>query len=996
VRWIAHPYQYGISGSVGEWSLMPNEQRCSLLSERGVTRREADVLVALAERLSNARIAERLYLSERTVESHVSSLLRKLGAGNRVELGDLAKEILAGPDVAPPSPLPAPLALLTDPASFVGREPEMDHLRRLWCRAEAGHLLVGVVAGEAGVGKSRLLAEFAAEVHCGGARVLLGACFEDLGVPYEPFVQMISADVATLSKQEVRRRAAGAADRLAWLVPELGGAGSGGEQDSVLDPASVQAEVFASLHRYLDRAADHGPLLLVVEDVHWATSTTLGALRHLGRVSGDAPVLILVTTRVGPADVDANLAQFLGDVRQLPAVETIDLDGLSEAEVAALIAALGGRSDPAAVRAKTGGNPLLVREIAGGPPRGRTGSLHALLARRYSLLDQQDLSVLDLASVVGLEFDADLLSAAAGRPLPEVIDSLERAEVAGLVVRHPAGPGRFSFVHALFRDAKYDEIAVRRRMELHRQVAQALGEQTGDRVLSDLARHASIAAPLIAAPLVEPAASIERAGEAAELASRARRSLRQAGDRAMALNDFAAARRAYHGALQLWPRGDLERPGLLLELGRAVFTAERRGADVLREARDGLLALGDHDGAAEAEMMLGELAWIASRWDAAEVHFDRAAELVADRPPSRQTAHVTAGLARMRMVAGANREARRHGTRALEMAQSLALPALQANVLHTIGPARVADGDLGGIRELEAGVELAEALGSPEVLRGYANLAYVHNLLGDADRSRHWRQRAGAAAERFGLADGMRWARAHDIGDRFQLGRWDEAIDAANAFIAETESSAHYLVTVYLRVRAAVRMGRGNQIGALADAAAALEYDRGAKHPSALLVALPFFARCLFETGRSADADAAVTESLNAAAGNENILEPIETAIAMFGLGRETEYLDTAARITLPSKRWEVGRAIALGDLQQAARMLERSEQRSAEAYVRLMAAEHLAAHGRRREAEAQAQRALAFHRSVAATTYISRGEQLIGAITTAANTKGVHPHHGC
>ena len=125
-------------------------------------------------------------------------------------------------------------------------------------------------------------------------------------------------------------------------------------------------------------------------------------------------------------------------------------------------------------------------------------------------------------------------------------------------------------------------------------------------------------------------------------------------------------------------------------------------------------------------------------------------------------------------------------------------------------------------------------------------------------------------------------------------------------------------------------MGRGNQIGALADAAAAAEFARGTRHPANLLVALPFYARCQVEAGRLADAHLAVTESLTEAAGNENILEPIETAIAMRGLGRQAEYLDVAARTTIPSKRWDVGRAVAQGDLPRAADLLARMEFRSA------------------------------------------------------------------
>jgi hypothetical protein len=178
-----------------------------------------------------------------------------------------------------------------------------------------------------------------------------------------------------------------------------------------------------------------------------------------------------------------------------------------------------------------------------------------------------------------------------------------------------------------------------------------------------------------------------------------------------------------------------------------------------------------------------------------------------------------------------------------------------------------------------------------------------------------------------------------------------------------------------------VRLARGNQIGALADAAAALEFARGAKHPFNLLVALPFLARTLFETGRTGRAEATITETLHAATGNENILEPIDTAITMLGLGRPAEYLEVAARASLPSKRWEIGRAIALDDLAKAADMSASQEQRTTEACLRLIAADRLAATGRRREAQHQLHRALAFHRTVGAICYVNRGEQLLATI---------------
>jgi DNA-binding CsgD family transcriptional regulator/tetratricopeptide (TPR) repeat protein len=955
--------------------LMGDERRSSLLAQRRVTRREAEVLDALTERLTNAEIAARLYLSERTVESHVSSLLRKLEACNRVELGDLARELRAAQRQDRPAPLPAPLALLADPAHFVGREPEQARLRGLWHRATEGHFLVGVVAGEAGIGKTRLVAELAADVHASGAQVLLGSCFQDLRVPYEPFVQAVSADVATQSTVETRRRAAGAVNPLTWLIPELAGAGTGPAPDASPDSAPTQAELFAGLYGYFVRAADIAPVLLVIEDVQWATSTTLGAVRHLARVSGHARVLVVVTTRVGPPDLNADLALYLAELRRLPAVDPIDLAGLSEPEVNALIDALGGRRDPSAVHAATGGNPLLVGEVLGGSA-SRLGPLRALLTRRYNLVDQDDLAVLDLAAVAGAEFDADLLAAAGDRPLPAVVDALERAELAGLVARQPGRSGRFSFVHGLFRDARYDGIPPSRRMELHGLIARALEERSDERLLPEMARHAARAARPTDA---EHSGGPHRVSTV--LVDRARRTLRQSGDRAMALNDYTAAHNAYQRALVLWPEADPERPALLLEMGRALFTAQRQGGDVLGEARDGLLRVGDRDGAAEAEMMLGELDWIASRWDDAEVHFARAETLIADRPASCPTARVTAALARLRMIANDNREARRLGARALETARGLGLPDLEANALNTLGPTRAYDGDLGGVDDLQAGIRLAEELRSPEVFRGYANLAYVYGILGDHRRSRQWRRHAGEAAERFGLADGARWIRVHDIEDRFHIGLWDEALECAEDFIIEAEPSAHYLVTVCLRVRASARLGRGNQIGALADAAAALEFARGARHPFNLLVALPFLARSLVETGRRARADAAVTETLHAATGNENIVEPIDTAIAMLELGRLAEYLDLAARATLPSKRLDIGRAIARNDLAKAADMSAGQEHRTTEAYLRLMAAERLTAKGCPGEAQRQLHRALAFHRAVGAITYVSRGERLLATV---------------
>jgi hypothetical protein len=400
-----------------------------------VTRREAEVLAALAERLTNAEIAARLYVSERTVESHVASLLRKLEAPNRLVLGDMAKEVLKTPPSLPPA-----LELLADPPGYVGRSDELGGLRALWSRSAAGQMLFCVVSGEAGIGKSRLVAEIAIEVHQAGARVLLGSCFEDMALPYLPFVQALTDDMDGLPDEEARRRVGPAAEALARIVPDVARRLSMPARTDVLDLESARVDVASGLHGYLSRAAEAQPILLVIEDAHWATPTTLGALRHLARVGGHAPVLVLVTTRDAAPDLHDALKVFLGDLARLPTVERIELGGLHADDVATLLDRLGASADPAAVVAETGGNPLFVREVARSSNGGVGGSLGSLLSRRYALLDKEDLALLDVASVIGSEFDAELVGITSSRTVAEVLDSLERAEDAGLIAPPRAVP----------------------------------------------------------------------------------------------------------------------------------------------------------------------------------------------------------------------------------------------------------------------------------------------------------------------------------------------------------------------------------------------------------------------------------------------------------------------------------------------------------------------------------------------------------------------------
>lgn len=544
-----------------------------------VTRREADVLAALGKRLTNAEIATQLYLSERTVESHVSSLLRKLGATNRLELADIAAT--QGPTA---TPLPAPLELLADPDGYCGREPERADLRDVWARAAGGLMLTCAVTGEAGIGKSRLVAELAVEVHDAGGRVIFGASFDRVERPFEPFVQAIVADAQRLSDAELRERAGASAESLARVMPELA-ARLGVDTDGVVfDPISAQTDAFASLHAYLRNAAVQRPTLLVIEDTHWATSSTLDALRYLTAVGGRAPLLTVLTSRDVAPDMHDDLVVFFSDLSRMPSFSRVSLRGLGSDEVAALISALGSDVDPTAAVAETGGNPLLVREVARG---GEAASLPSLLARRNALLDDAAGALLDAAAVIGAEFDADLVAATVDQPLTLALDALEQGEAAGLVVATPGRPGQFAFVHALFCSARYDALSSSKRLGLHGRVVAALERRGPDpRVVPELARHACIAAPV-----GDAHRALSYATQAAELA-----------EEALAFNEAAHHYRSALEVIDLFdPPDPHARLAVSIRLGEVMQGGGQPGyeailVDAARTARE----LGDAQALAEA------------------------------------------------------------------------------------------------------------------------------------------------------------------------------------------------------------------------------------------------------------------------------------------------------------------------------------------------------------------------------------------------------------
>lgn len=349
----------------------------------------------------------------------------------------------------------------------------------------------------------------------------------------------------------------------------------------------------------------------------------------------------------------------------------------------------------------------------------------------------------------------------------------------------------------------------------------------------------------------------------AELAERGRRVLRDAGDRATALNAFDAAAGSYASALELWPVDDPERPRLLLALGTAMAFAGVGdfGQPQLAEAAEGLVALGDPEHAAEAEILLADGQWGAGHRDRAYEHIGRATALLEGVPSSSAKARVLSEVSRYHMLAESNEEAIATGQEALAMATELGLDAVRAHALNNIGVARVLTGDRSGIENLEASIEIAKRIGSPESLRAHNNLFSVLWLTGSLDRAAEAVTAGMEATDRFPAAAPALWLKYQRVPIAYARGRWDEALNLIEETLDESRP-VHYLARWAIDIRGRVRLARGEKTGAVDDAEKGLALGREAKDPQTLYPALSFAAFAFSSIGRLREAELLANELL--------------------------------------------------------------------------------------------------------------------------------------
>ncbi len=478
--------------------------------------------------------------------------------------------------------LPAPLRF-SSALPFVGRSAELEKLRTLLPRAAGEGLRIVLLGGEPGSGKSRLVREFAAEAAKRDTIVLYGTCDPVVQAPYGPFAEAFERLPDELDLEAVSAALGAGGAALARLAPDLPVEESRAPAAMLTDPDTERHRLHTAVLELLELMGREQPVLLVIEDAHWADGSSLLLLRHLARAAVTAQALVLVTFRDTEAEMPDALSEALADLRRSDHVVRIRLPRLSEDEVTDFVASASegevGAELPelaTAISELTAGNAFLMCElwralvetgaievIDGAvilrrpiAELGTPESVREVVSQRLARLSPKTTVLLELAATIGNEFELEIVRDGSGLDEHELVDALDEAVRSGLTEELSGHRLTYRFTHELVRRAVYDHLTGVRRAELHLRAGEAREAASGrsPRALADLAHHFTAAAPLD---------GTVRAIEYNRLAA-------EAATDAFAFGEAAGYLRT---ALDLGIDDERERAELLLELGDATNRA---------------------------------------------------------------------------------------------------------------------------------------------------------------------------------------------------------------------------------------------------------------------------------------------------------------------------------------------------------------------------------------------------------------------------------------
>jgi DNA-binding CsgD family transcriptional regulator/tetratricopeptide (TPR) repeat protein len=463
--------------------------------------------------------------------------------------------------------------------AFVGRERELRRVSAALDHALAGEPAIFLVAGEAGIGKTRFMSEVATLARASGFRVLQGGCLPvgAEGLPFGPIVEAFRGIAETLPPTTVAELVGTGREELARVMPDLRGPSSAG-QDADVSPGRA----FEHILLFVSRLARLAPVALFLEDIHWADRTTLDFLTFAVRNLRDAPIVLVATYRSDELNRRHALRPVLAELERGGRAERIALEAFGRREVASqLEGILGTEPDPdliESVFARSDGNAFFAEElVAAGESLDLPDSLQDLLLVRLATLDDRTQQVVRVASVAGPRFDVPTLATVAGTTNDEIYAVLRSAVDAHiLALAADAGRETFAFRHALVQEAIYADLLPGERTRLHSEFARVLTEEAG------------------AGPDAAQATALAYHWHAAHDLPRAFEASVRAGLAADAMYATADARSNYERALELWDkvpdataRSPLDRVDLLSRLAFAsVGASPGKSATYMRAAID--------------------------------------------------------------------------------------------------------------------------------------------------------------------------------------------------------------------------------------------------------------------------------------------------------------------------------------------------------------------------------------------------------------------------
>ncbi|UOX99860.1 helix-turn-helix transcriptional regulator [Blastococcus sp. PRF04-17] len=697
-----------------------------------------------------------------------------------------------------------------DDAPLVGRAEELARLLAHVDRAAAGRSTAVLLAGDAGVGKTRLLDELTTRAADRGVRVLTGHCVDlgDVGLPHLPFVDLLRPVAADPSLAPNAAANPVLAALLAGRPVSVPAVAEGRDLSRPLPhraaPQPVddgRLQLFESVAGLICELASSGPLLVVLEDVHWADRSSRDLLRYLLARLSDEPVALVASYRADDLHRRHPLRPLLAELVRLPSVERLELSPLPDAEVRALVRRLAGHagslseSTIADVVARAEGNAFYAEELLAAGLHGQALPLaltDVLLARveQRSPAAQQ---VLKIAAVAGRRVRHELVAAVGGLGDADLEAALAESVHHHLLVI--SDDGRYRFRHALLREAVLADLLPGERVRLHAAIAAYLTAQPGAGTAAELAHHARESNDLPGAF----SASLEAAAAARGLG--------------------APAEQLQHleGALALWSavpdaadRAGRDQVALLLETAAAarMVGEPQRAVALLRSA---LQVLGpDADPAVRARVHYTLAQAMVRVKDVAGAYRESAAAmaLVPAQPPSKERTWAAATHARMAYSVGAMEEAEAAAEEALAAADALGFDGAWSDTAVTQVRARPGADPAVVRARLDEALDRARRSGDVEVeMRVLYNLATVAFEAGDIDRTLSWTRRGTARARDLG-AEWSYYAaevRHLHVTALYMTGAWDESLAEADVLARVPEMSAHVRADGLL-----VLVGRGD------------------------------------------------------------------------------------------------------------------------------------------------------------------------------------------